>query len=100
LGELPGGGLVVQSHPCFGVFLLPFMQKMIINKARMSELNSQAFGLLGGWVQAESIGFSDEHTFMLALMFYIGKEIYEGILVIGYFKLPFHPSSLLRGIQG
>ena len=55
------------------------MQKMVINKARMSELNSQAVGLLRGWVQAEFIGFSDEHTFILALMFYFGKEIYGGI---------------------
>ena len=52
---------------------------MVINKARMSEVNSQAFGLLRGWVQAEFIGFSDEHTFILAFMFYLGKEIYEGV---------------------
>ena len=55
------------------------MQKMVINKACMSELNSQSFGLLGGWVEAEFIGFSDKHTFILALMFYIGKVVYGGI---------------------
>ena len=73
--EFPGGGLVIRPHSFFCVFLLPFMQKMVINKARMSELNSQAFGLLRGWIQAEFIGFSDEHTLILALMFYPGKVI-------------------------
>jgi len=68
------------------------MQKMVINKARMSELNSQAFGLLRGWIQAEFIGFSDEHIFILALMFYLGKVV--------KILLPFHPRSKLRGIQG
>jgi len=67
------------AHSCFGVFLSPFMQKMVINKARMSELKSQALGLFRGWVEAEFIGFSDEHTFILALMFYLGKEISGGI---------------------
>jgi hypothetical protein len=76
------------------------MQKMVKDKARMSELNSQAFGLLRRWVQAEFIGFSDEHTFILALMFYLGKEGSGGISMLGHFKLPFHPSSKLRGIQG
>jgi hypothetical protein len=99
LGEFPGGGLVIQSHSCFGEFLLPFMQKMVINKARVSELNSQAFGLLRCWVQAEFIGFSDEHIFILALMFYHDKEINAGVLLLGYYKLPIHPSSLLRSIQ-
>jgi hypothetical protein len=76
------------------------MQKMVINKARMSELNSQAFGLLRGWIQAEFIGFSNEHTLILALLFYPGKVVNGDILMLGYFKLPFHPRSKLRGIQG
>jgi hypothetical protein len=86
LGEFPGGGLVIQSLSCFGVFLLSFMQKMVINKACMSELNSQAFGLLRGWVQAEFIGFSDVHIFTLALMFYLGKETSKDIFTFSSLK--------------
>jgi hypothetical protein len=80
------------------------MQKMVINKARMSELNGQAFGLLRGWVQAEFIGFSDEHTFILALMFYLSKEIYAGVYgkdLFTLFKVMFDKINLfIEGTWG